>query len=121
MRKFLVITTPIVTLILFVVIMLSSSILKKSLKNEVSIPESIQLIIQDVESDNWEGANDKTEELAKTWGKIVKRIQFSSERDEINSFQSSIARLDGAIMAKDKSSSLIQLKEAYDHWDGLGK
>lgn len=121
MKKFLVITIPIVTLILFVAIMLSGDILKKPLGKNDNIPESIQLIIQDVESDNWEDASDKTEELVKTWEKIVKRIQFSSERDEINSFQSSIARLDGAIMAKDKSASLIQLKEAYDHWDGLGK
>ncbi|WP_315080453.1 DUF4363 family protein [uncultured Clostridium sp.] len=121
MRKFLVITIPIASLILFVVIMLSGNILKKPLGKNDNIPESIQLIIQDVESDNWEGASDKTENLSKTWKKIVKRIQFSSERDEINSFEASIARLDGAIMAKDKSASLMQLKEAYEHWDGLGK
>ncbi|MBW6408678.1 DUF4363 family protein [Clostridium weizhouense] len=121
MRKFLVITIPIVSLIFFIAIMLSTSILKKSLGTEISIPNSIQLIIEDVESGNWDAANEKTKSLSKTWEKIVKRIQFSSERDEINSFKSSIARLDGAIMAKDKSASLIQLKEAYDHWDGLGK
>ena len=121
MRKFLVITIPIVSLIFFIAIMLSTSILKKPLGIEISIPDSIQLIIEDVESNNWDAANEKTQSLSKTWEKILKRIQFSSERDEINSFQSSIARLDGAIMAKDKSASLIQLKEAYDHWDGLGK
>ncbi|MDR5587157.1 MULTISPECIES: DUF4363 family protein [Clostridium] len=121
MRKFLVITTPIVALILFVVIMLSSTILKKSLGKNDNIPESIQLIIQDVESENWEDASDKTKNLSNVWKRVVKRIQFSSERDEINSFQESMARLNGAIMAKDKSASLIELNEAYEHWDGLGK
>ena len=121
MRKFLVITIPIVTLILFVVIMLSGNLLKKSLGENDNIPESIQLIIQDVESENWEDASNKTENLSNNWEKIVKRIQFSSERDEINSFQASIARLSGALMAKDKSASLIELNEAYEHWNGLGK
>ncbi|AOR23710.1 DUF4363 family protein [Clostridium taeniosporum] len=121
MRKFLVITIPIVTLIFFVAIMLSGGILKKSLVENHNIPESIQLIVQDVESENWENASDKVKLLSDTWEKIVKRIQFSSERDEINSFEASIARLTGAIMARDKSASLIELNEAYKHWDGLAK
>jgi hypothetical protein len=121
MRKFLVITIPIVALVVFVSIMLSGSILKKPLGKDDNIPESIQLIIQDVESENWKGASDKTENLSTAWKGLVKRIQFSSERDEINSFDASMARLRGAIMAKDKSASYIELNEVYEHWDGLGK
>ena len=121
MRKFLVITIPIVTLAFFILIMLSSSILKKPLGKDNNIPESIQLIIKDVESENWESASDKTENLSNSWKHIVKRIQFSSERDEINSFDTSIAHLRGAIMAKDKSASFIALNEADEHWNGLGK
>lgn len=121
MRKFLVISIPIFALSFFVLIMLSGSILKKPLGKDDNIPESIQLIIQDVESENWEGANVKTENLTNTWEKIVKRVQFSSERDEINSFDTSIAQLRGAIMAKDKSGSFMALNEAYEHWDGLGR
>jgi uncharacterized protein YoxC len=121
MRKFLVISIPIVALAFFVLIMLSGSILKKSFEKNENIPESIQLITQDIESENWASANEKTENLSDAWDKIVKRIQFSSEREEINSFDASIARLRGAIMAKDKSASFMELNEAYEHWDGLGK
>ena len=121
MRKFLVVTIPIVALVSFILIMLSGGVLKKPLGKDDSIPESIQLIIQDVESDNWEGANNKTENLSNAWTKVVKRIQFSSERDEINSFHASLARLRGAIMAEDKSASYMELSEAYEHWEGLGK
>ncbi|MDR3593499.1 DUF4363 family protein [Clostridium sp.] len=121
MRKFLVITIPVVALISFVLIMLSGSILKKSSVNGSNVPESIQLAVNDVEAEDWAGANEKTENLSNVWEKVVKRIQFSSERDEINSFSGSIARLRGAIAAKDKSASLIALNEAYEHWDGLGK
>lgn len=121
MRKFLVISIPIVSLILFVLIMLSSNVLKRPLGKEEGIPESIQLITQDIKSENWESATEKAENLSNIWDKVVKRIQFSSERDEINSFDTSIAHLKGAIMAKDKSASFIALNEAYEHWDGLGR
>jgi len=120
MRKFLVISIPIVTLILFVLIMFSGNILKYPLGKDDNIPESIKLLIQDIESENWEDADIKIDNLSTTWEKIVKRIQFSSERDEINSFSTNIARLHGAIMAKDKSSSFSELYEAKDHWDELG-
>ena len=121
MRKFLIITIPIVALICFSIIMLSGGILKKSLVQGSSIPDSIQLIVNDVDSENWSDANEKTENLSNSWDKVVKRIQFSSDRDEINSFNASIARLRGAIIAKDKSACLMELNEAYEHWDGLGK
>ncbi|MFL0168729.1 MULTISPECIES: DUF4363 family protein [Clostridium] len=121
MRKFLIVTIPIVSIVIFVLIMLSGSILKKPLTKDDNIPESIQLIIQDVESEDWEGASEKTDHLSNAWKKVVKRVQFSSERDEINSFDASIAHLRGAIMAKDKSGSFISLNEAYEHWDGLGR
>lgn len=121
MRKFLVISIPIVSLAIFVLIMLSGNILKKSFSKNNNIPQSIQLITQDIEAENWESANEKANNLSDTWKTIVKRVQFSSERNEINSFNTSVARLRGAIMAKDKSSSLMELNEAYEHWEGLGK
>ncbi len=120
MRKFLVIAIPIVTLVFFVLIMLSGSTLKQPLGKDDKIPDSIQLIIQDIESENWDDANNKTETLSNTWKKVVKLIQFSSERDEINLFDTTIARLRGAIMAKDKSSSFAELNEAHEHWKQLG-
>jgi len=120
MRKFLVITLPIVTLTIFILIMFSSSILKGTFKNDDNISESIQSIIQDIELENWDAANSKTDKLKMTWEKVVKKVQFSSERDEINSFSTNIARLQGSIKAKDKSNSYSELNEALDHWIELG-
>jgi hypothetical protein len=48
-------------------------------------------------------------------------VQFSSERDEINFFSMSLARLEGAILVKDKINAVMELKEAYEHWDQLGQ
>ena len=121
MRKFLVIAIPIVTLVFFVLVMLSGDLLKQSLVGEDNIPQSIETIIQDVNHGNWEAANQNTDNLSRTWDKVVNRIQFSSERDEINAFSMNIARLRGAIQAKDKSIVLTELSEAYQHWKELGK
>lgn len=119
MRKFLVITIPIATLTFFILIMFSSSILKRTLGNNDNISQSIQSIIQDIELENWADANYKTDKLKVTWEKVIKRVQFSSERDEINSLSTNIARLQGSIKAKDKSNSYSELNEALDHWTEL--
>lgn len=121
MRKFMVLAIPIVTLTLFILIMLSGDFLKRPLTGNDDIPKAIEGIIEDINNERWEDAGRKTEDLGNSWKRIVRRIQFSSERDEINFFSVNIARLRGAIMAKDKSHALIILKEAYEHWDGLGR
>lgn len=121
MKKFLLTSIPSVTLILFVLIMLSGKILIKPFGENDNVLESLQLISQDIESENWQEANENAEKLSNAWKIIVKRIQFSSERNQINLFNSDIARLRGAIIAKDKSNSLIELSGAYDHWNGLIK
>lgn len=119
MRRFLVIAIPIVTVILFIMVMLSGNILKYSWGDDDNIPQSIATVMQDVNNENWEAATKNTDNLDKVWKKIVKRVQFSSERDEINAFSASVARLRGAIQAKDKSNALSELYEAYEHWDEL--
>ena len=50
---------------------------------------------------------------------IIHRIQFGSEREEINDLSKNIARLRGAAQAKDRTSSLVELSEAYHHWKNI--
>jgi hypothetical protein len=120
MRKILMAAIPIVTLVLFILVMLSGNILKMPLGTDDNIPEAINDIVQKVQQDKWDEVSSKTEELAAIWKKIVFRVQFSSERDEINFFSTNIARLQGAVLAKDKTNALMELQEAYDHWAELG-
>lgn len=121
MRKFLVISIPIVSLAFFILIMISDNFLKYPLGTNDNIPVSIQELRQDIQNDKWEEANNKTDELSKSWKKVVKRVQFSAEKDEINAFEVNIARLRGAIMTKDKSDAFMELAEAYEHWENIGK
>jgi len=121
MRKFLVIAIPIVALVFFILVMLSGDILKQSLGKDDNIPQSIETVIQDVSRENWEEAHQNTDDLERVWNKVVTRVQFSSERNEINAFSTNIARLKGALQAQDKSIALTELNEAYEHWKDLGK
>lgn len=121
MRKFFVITIPIVTLVFFILIMLSGNYLKNPLGKDDNIPQIIQVITNDIKNGKWQEASNNTKRLDIVWDKVVKRVQFSSERDEINAFSMNVARLRGSIIAKDKSNALSELSEAYEHWKELGK
>lgn len=121
MRKFFVIFTPIAILTIFILIMLSGPFFKKSRGDWDNVPKHMDIITKAVTSDNWTLAEQNTSELETAWKAVVKRVQFSSERDEINALSVSIARLKASITAKDKTSALMELGETAQHWDDLGK
>ncbi len=121
MRKFIVVAIPIVTLLLFVGIMLSGTFLKRPFGKNDDVAKSIEKVKQDVNNEVWDQAVAEVDKLDSAWRKVIKRIQFSEERDEINFLTSNIARLKGAVSAKDKSDALIELNDAYNHWEELGK
>ena len=121
MKKFLAKGIPIITLVIFILIMLSGNYFKKPIGKDDDMVGFIEVIIEDVNNENWEEADKSREKLEETWSKIVKRIQFSSERSEINELNANLARLKGAIMAKDKGLALVELNAAYEHWKGLGR
>lgn len=121
MRKFLTVAIPIVTLAIFICVMLSGGILKKPLGKNDDFSQAIENAIQDINQDNWVEANKDIENLEKAWKKVIHRIQFSAERDEINDISTSIARLRGAARVEDKANSIIELYEAYHHWSVIGQ
>jgi hypothetical protein len=119
LRKFLVAAIPIATIIIFMAVMLSGNYLKQPLGKNDDIPGLIESIINDIRDEQWDSVSEKTEELNHAWKKVVFRVQFSSERNEINNFNIALARLQGAILEKDRLSAITELKEAYEHWDQL--
>lgn len=120
MRSILIKGIPIVAIALFICIMLSGSYLKKSFGNDDNVTKHFDEIVKDVDNLDWDEAEEEIESLDKAWKKVIKRIQFSAERDEINYLSTNIARLRGAIMAEDRSNALIELNEAYNHFEHLG-
>lgn len=119
MRRFLVISIPLATIILFLAVMLSGNYLKLPLGKNDDIPGLIEVLIKDIQDEQWDKVSQKAEELNQAWEKVVFRVQFSAERNEINNFYIALARLQGAIIEKDRSSAIMELKEAYEHWSQL--
>lgn len=120
MRKIFVIFTPAAILTISILIMLSGPFFKKPNGDWDNVPKHMDIITKAIISDNWTLAEQSTGELETAWKAVVKRVQFSSERDEINALSVSIARLKASITARDKTSALIELSEAGQHWDDLG-
>ncbi|HHV08732.1 MAG TPA: DUF4363 family protein [Clostridiales bacterium] len=121
MRKFMVAAIPVAALVLFVCIMISGSFFKKPFGKNDDVAQMIETIMEDVNNEAWDEAVAEVDELDSAWRKVIKRIQFSEERDEINFLTSNVARLRGAVSAKDKSDALMELNDAYSHWKELGK
>jgi hypothetical protein len=101
--------------------MIGGSFLKKTFGKNDDVAQMIDTMIEDVSKEAWDEASVEIDELDRAWRKVVKRIQFSEERDEINFLTSNIARLHGAVSAKDKSDALMELSDAYNHWKRLGQ
>lgn len=121
MRKFLVAAIPIAALVLFICIMISGNFLSKPFGQDDNVEEKMNKLMKDVNDESWEEAVAEVEELDYAWRKVIKRIQFSEERDEINFLTSNIARLRGAVAARDKADSLMELNDAFSHWKELGR
>ncbi len=121
MRKFIVTAIPIAALALFICIMISGSFLKKPFGKEDDVGGIMERIDAVIHEENWEQAEVEVGRLDHAWRKVIKRIQFSEERDEINFLTSNIVRLRGAVSAKDISDALMELNDACNHWKELGK
>lgn len=121
MRKFLTVSIPIATIALFICIMLSGSFLKKSFGKEGDFSEKLNGLMRNVSNNAWDEAGEELEDLTEIWKKIKSRVQFSSERNEINYINTNLARLRGAIQAEDKTNALMEVYETYNHWKTLGE
>lgn len=121
MRKFVYYSIPIITLVIFTFVMLSGTYFKNSRIIKGDFPEYLETVKSDISSEQWDNAASDVDKLDNSWKRVVRRVQFSAERNEINDININLSRLRGAIGAKDKSIALVELSEARMHWDNLGK
>lgn len=121
MRKFVYYSIPIITLVLFVLVMLSGTYLKKPRSTEDNFPQHLEAVKTHISNEQWDNAASDIDKLYTAWKKVARRVQFSSERDEMNDIDINLSRLRGAIDAKDKSIALVEISEARMHWDNLDK
>jgi hypothetical protein len=121
MKKFISFTIPIVTLTIFVLVMLGGNYLKKPHKPSEDVIAFVNLSIEHTKVGNWGKLHEDIASIDFAWKKIIPRIQYSVETDEIYNINLNLARLKGSIASEDKSSTLIELNEIIEDWEELTK
>jgi len=119
MKKFISYAIPIVTLTAFILLMLGGNYLKRPLNSSENVVAYTKLSIEHAKVEKWDMLKQDVVNIDYAWKKIIPRIQFSVERDELYNISLNVARLKGAIASEDKSSTLIELNEIIENWDEL--
>lgn len=119
MKKFISYSIPIVTLTVFILLMLGGNYLKKPHNPSEDVIAIVEQSISHAKAEKWNILSQDIKDIDFAWHKIIPRIQFSVERDEIYNISLNLARLRGSISAEDKSSTLIELNEIIENWDEL--
>lgn len=119
MKKIISYAIPIVTLTAFIVLMLGGNYLKKPLNSSEDVVAFVELSIEHAKVGKWDMLQQDIASIDTAWKKIIPRIQFSVERDEMYNISLNIARLRGSIASEDKPSTLIELNEIIENWDEL--
>ena len=81
----------------------------------------IEQLKKEIISESWETADNTLNTLEIAFGKVVPRVQYSVDRNDIINFEITLSRLRGAILAKEKGEALIELSETSYHWHTFGK
>ena len=92
------------------VIMNSGTVFKETFGLNRRIPENFVLLQVSIGNEEWSAADYYLKELKTEWKKLLPSLQFSVERDEINHFQQTLARMTGFIEAKEKAGTLADLR-----------
>lgn len=121
MKKSVRIIIPIILLGLFILAMTTGGLLKKPMSDEDDLISFIEKTEKEVLNQDWKKASTHLSDAKKAWKKVVRRIQFSAERDEINELHKTLDRTRGFIEAKDKGGAMAELAEARNIWKELGK
>ncbi|MBU3126961.1 DUF4363 family protein [Clostridium tagluense] len=119
MKKLISYSIPIVTLTVFVLLMLGGNYLKKPHNQSEDVVAFVEVSIEHAKSEEWDMLQQDVTNIDLAWKKIIPRIQFSVERDEIYNISLNIAKLRGSITSEDKASTLIELNEILEDWDEL--
>ncbi|WP_256860507.1 DUF4363 family protein [Paraliobacillus ryukyuensis] len=121
MKKFFLYFIPLCTLALFIFVMNSGSLLKQPLSKEDQLYKSIYQIETNVKEKDWKKANKNINYAETAWKKIVRRIQFSVEKEYIIDLNGTLSRIKGGIAARDDKAIMEEVYYFYELWHNLAK
>ncbi len=105
----------------FIFIMNGGDLFKKPLSSGDDFMLYMNQLEYNISVDEWQNASVNYAKLHRAWKKIVPRIQFSVEKDEINAIDVNLARLKSCISSQNKTLALLELNEAREHWHNLNR
>ena len=120
-RTLLFYILPSALILLFSILLLSGSWLKNPLGNDDRIFESIKKLECYAKQEKWNEAKLQVDYADKAWEKIVNRIQFSIEREDVYAILELLSRVRGAIVAKDKEAIIQEVYYFYKKWENVGR
>lgn len=112
---------PILVIGIFILSMTTGVILKKPFLGHDDVLHHVQVLKEDVRNEQWNRAEDHLKQAKKAWRTVSKRIQFSSEREEMRLISRIFVRIHGFIEAREKGSVLAEIEEIEYLWDELGR
>lgn len=119
MKKFISYAIPIITLSIFVLLMIGGNYLKKPHNPSEDVVAFVEMSIEHAKAEKWDILKQDIVSIDTGWKKIIPRIQFSVETDEIYNISLNVARLRGSIDSEDKPNTLIELNEIIQNWNEL--
>ncbi|WP_182200972.1 hypothetical protein [Paraliobacillus salinarum] len=121
MKKFLLYFIPILTIASFIVVMNSGYFLKGPFGDDDRLYEAITQIEQNVLEKKWEMAEENIAYSENAWKKIVRRIQYSVEKEYIIEINGILSRIRGGIKIYDDKAIIEEVYYFYEMWDKLAK
>ncbi|HEX6972724.1 MAG TPA: hypothetical protein VF234_10945 [Limnochordia bacterium] len=121
LRRIAAYAVPVVILAGFLAVMISDEWLRGPFSADDDVQAKLERLQQAVIAGDWEGAAREHVALEASLRRVIGRVQFSIERDQINRLRLEIAGLGGAIAARDSAAALVELSEAAAVWQGLGQ
>lgn len=118
-NKLVAYVPPLVILLLFVLIMNGSYIYVAWAPGAARVQRQIIVTEQAVTHEQWEAAAQGCEELRTGWRQALFCLQFSAEKDQLESIEITLARLRAFIASRDQTLALAEITELNEHWDHL--
>lgn len=120
MKKILLLSVPIITIGIFILIMNSGFLFEKP--DNYSVPDHAEIIRQSIINDDWTAVEKEINQMKDVVEKrIFPFIQFSVEKNEMIDLDLNMARIKGCVDSKDKSLALVYLQELKNNWYNLNR
>lgn len=112
---------PILAIMAFAVILNGGHLFKQPKGGEDDVSHYLTLVREDLQNGDWSQAAQNAEKLTNAWLKVLPRVQYSVDRDDVTNLSRVLHRLEGSLADEDRSGAMADLREAEFLWEDLGR